>query len=134
MGHRRARLSVGRPFSRNRGYATWEVGSRLEGASPWGAMDMAGNVTEWVADRRDKKYYRSVLRKNLKGPATGDLRVLKGGAWFNSSEVLRAVFRTGFAPENASHGIDFRCAKTLSKGFVSLPRRGRGRAMWACRP
>ena len=34
----------------SRGYSTWEVGSRPRGASPYGAMDMAGNVMEWVAD------------------------------------------------------------------------------------
>ena len=116
----------------NRGYATWEVGSRPGGASPWGAMDMAGNVTEWVADRYGEKYYRSAPLKNPKGPAAGGLRVLKGGAWFNSSQLLRAAFRTGYAPENANHGIGFRCVKTLSKGLVNTPRPSR--AMWARRP
>ncbi|MBT3350666.1 MAG: SUMF1/EgtB/PvdO family nonheme iron enzyme [Nitrospinaceae bacterium] len=116
----------------NKGYATWEVGSRPKGASPWGAMDMAGNVTEWVADRYDEKYYRRAPLKNPKGPEAGGLRVLKGGAWFNSSQLLRAAFRTGFAPESANHGIGFRCVKTLSRGFVGMPHPSR--AMWAHRP
>jgi formylglycine-generating enzyme required for sulfatase activity len=108
----------------NRGYSTWEVGSRLEGASPYGAMDMAGNVTEWVADRYSGSYYKSKSAplENPKGPSLGGLRVLRGGAWFNSPALLRAAFRTGFDPNASNHGVGFRCAKSALKGFVRLRR------------
>jgi formylglycine-generating enzyme required for sulfatase activity len=102
----------------SRGYTTWKVGSRPLGASPYGAMDMAGNVMEWVADWYSGGYYGEAHPKNPKGPKAGKLRVLRGGAWFNSKVLLRAAFRTGFAPGDSNHGIGFRCAKTASKGFV----------------
>ncbi len=106
----------------NRGFSTWEVGSRPRGASPYGAMDMAGNVTEWVADRYSGSYYKSAPIENPKGPSLGGLRVLRGGAWFNSTVLLRAAFRTGFDPNASNHGVGFRCAKSALKGFVRLRR------------
>jgi formylglycine-generating enzyme required for sulfatase activity len=64
----------------SRGYATWEVGSRPLGASPYGAMDMAGNVTEWVADRYSHVYYRNAPAKNPRETLGGrDARVARRG-------------------------------------------------------
>jgi formylglycine-generating enzyme required for sulfatase activity len=105
----------------SRGYATWEVGSRPLGASPYGAMDMAGNVTEWVADRYSHVYYRNAPAKNPRGPSAGEMRVLRGGAWFNSWATIRAAFRTGFEPGKSHQGVGFRCAKTVARGFVEAP-------------
>ncbi len=102
----------------SRGFSTWEVGSRLEGASPYGAMDMAGNVTEWVADWYSDRYYRSAPSRSPKGPAKGKVRVIRGGAWFNSNVLLRSAFRTGFDPRRSNHGVGFRCAKTATASFV----------------
>jgi formylglycine-generating enzyme required for sulfatase activity len=102
----------------NRGYSTWEVGSRPLGSSPYGVLDMAGNVTEWVSDRYSGSYYRIAPSKDPKGPSTGYLRVLRGGAWFNSPALLRAAFRTGFDPNETNHGVGFRCAKSATRGFV----------------
>jgi sulfatase modifying factor 1 len=117
----------------NRGFSTWEVGSRPRGASPYGAMDMAGNVTEWVADRYSGTYYRISPPKNPKGPSGGGLRVLRGGAWFNSTMLLRAAFRTGFDPNETNHGVGFRCAKSALKGFVRLRPRARYQVVGAGR-
>jgi formylglycine-generating enzyme required for sulfatase activity len=115
----------------SRGFATWEVGSCPLGVSPYGAMDMAGNVMEWVADWYSGGYYEKAPPKNPKGPKAGKLRVLRGGAWFNSRVLLRSAFRTGFSPGGSNHGIGFRCAKTASSGFVEAPAR---RARMARRP
>jgi len=60
---------------------TSPVGSYLNGASPYGALDMAGNVWEWVADWYDANYYANVPRNNPKGPTSGQYRVLRGGSW-----------------------------------------------------
>jgi formylglycine-generating enzyme required for sulfatase activity len=105
----------------SRGYSTWEVGSRPKGASPYGAMDMAGNVMEWVADWYVGKYYSTAPDRNPKGPPEGSLRVLRGGAWFNSGALLRAAFRTGFEPDETNHGVGFRCTKSTSLGLVRAP-------------
>ena len=61
---------------------TAPVGSFPAGASPYGVMDMAGNVWEWCADWYDKDYYSSQSsQQNPKGPDSGTYRVLRGGSW-----------------------------------------------------
>ena len=60
---------------------TSPVGSYAAGASPYGVMDMAGNVWEWVNDWYDENYYSHSPASNPPGPATGDTRVLRGGSW-----------------------------------------------------
>lgn len=101
-----------------KGFATWRVGSRPLGASPYGAMDMAGNAMEWVADWYRGNFYAHMPSRNPKGPDTGRLKVLRGGAWFNSRFLMRVAFRTGFAPYESNHGVGFRCARPAVAGVV----------------
>ena len=78
---------------------TTEVGRYPEGASPYGAMDMAGNVWEWVADWFGS--YSSGVVNNPQGPSTGDYRVLRGGSWYADGSYLRASDRGSSAPLRA---------------------------------
>lgn len=57
------------------------VGSYPGDISPYGAHDMAGNVCEWCADWFDKKYYGKSPRRNPTGPASGQVRALRGNSW-----------------------------------------------------
>ena len=57
------------------------VGSLPDGASPYGALDMAGNVEEWVADWYDEGYYSQSPFRNPQGPESGDRQALRGGAF-----------------------------------------------------
>jgi eukaryotic-like serine/threonine-protein kinase len=68
-------------FAWNQG-DTAEVGSYPAGASPYGALDMAGNVWEWVNDWYDENYYESSPSENPQGPSSGDDRGLRGGSWY----------------------------------------------------
>jgi formylglycine-generating enzyme required for sulfatase activity len=85
------------------------VGSLPAGASPYGALDMAGNVYEWVLDWFAPDFYTiSPLDRPL-GPDTGLERVVRGGAWNSDSGSVRASNRFhAFPYRNDFDG--FRCA------------------------
>jgi len=92
--------------------SSWPVGSRPLGASPYGAMDMAGNVWNWVVDWYDEGYYKKSPDRNPTGPASGAARVLRGGSWHYYQSYLRSSARYGYAPFVRSSGVGFRCART----------------------
>ncbi len=90
---------------------TAPVGSFPEGASAVGALDMAGNVAEWVADWFSISYYAVSPGENPTGPASGTLRVVRGGAWgVGSPALLTSATRSRFAPTSEAAGLGFRCA------------------------
>jgi len=73
---------------------TAPVGSFPEGASPYGVLDMAGNVSEWVADWYSPEYYRDSPLENPTGPSEGEMRVARGGSWKNPFFGARSTNRT----------------------------------------
>jgi len=88
---------------------TVPVGSFPNGTSPYGALDMAGNVEEWVGDFFDSDYYSTSIGNNPTGPESGDYRVFRGGAWDNSEWNLRTARRFGFWPNSSHDRNGFRC-------------------------
>ncbi|MBI1930798.1 formylglycine-generating enzyme family protein [Candidatus Poribacteria bacterium] len=87
---------------------TAPVGQFPQGASPYGALDMAGNLWEWVADWYDPRYYQHGPNRNPKGPETGDGHVLRGGGWAENLDFTRCASRFGSNPGSLLRG--FRCA------------------------
>jgi formylglycine-generating enzyme required for sulfatase activity len=64
-----------------------------QGDSPYGCVDMTGNVWEWVADYYADRYYSSTPARNPTGPASGIARVLRGGSWDDQASDVRAAYR-----------------------------------------
>ena len=69
------------------------VGSYPTGASWVGANDMAGNAMEWVADWLAADYYATSPKTDPTGPATGTIKVEKGGWWGSNEFVARSAYR-----------------------------------------
>ncbi len=83
-----------------------------KGVSPYGAYQLAGNVSEWVSDWFDPDYYRKNIIENPQGPDTGELKVFRGGSWNEDPEVARSAGRNGGEPTRKSYLTGFRCAKS----------------------
>ena len=85
------------------------VGSYPEGASWVGALDMAGNAMEWVADWLGEDYYASSPTEDPTGPAGGRNKVEKGGWWGSNEFVARSAYRHYEDPPTyQDHHIGFR--------------------------
>jgi formylglycine-generating enzyme required for sulfatase activity len=92
---------------------TAEVGSYIDGVSPYGAYDMVGNVWEWVSDWYSSTYYSVSPANNPQGPSSGKFRALRGGFYFfNNHWFNSGTHRSGTARSYIyDHMIGFRCAK-----------------------
>jgi serine/threonine-protein kinase len=91
-----------------------EVGSSPAGASPYGALDMAGNVWEWVNDWFSANYYGISPSRNPQGPSSGTNRVLRGGSWNYDSGYVRSAYRYWNKPDSQTNYFGFRCAAGTS--------------------
>jgi formylglycine-generating enzyme required for sulfatase activity len=87
------------------------VGAFPSGASPYGCLDMAGNVWEWCADWYAAQYYLRAPAANPKGPQDGTSRVARGGSYLTAPKDTTCVTRGQFFPENKGTSLGFRCAK-----------------------
>ena len=98
-------------FNRNVGDTT-PVGEYPKGASPYGVLDMAGNVWEWVNDWYSKDYYRVSPGANPQGPETGERRVLRGGSWNYSGSNVRSALRFDNFPDYWDNYLGFRWVRS----------------------
>lgn len=89
------------------------VGSFKEGMSPYGVMDMAGNVWEWTSD-----WYRSYPNGTFQSALFGEKqKVFRGGGGGRVGHYAlplfyRSAYRSSIAPEQAFADLGFRCAKS----------------------
>jgi serine/threonine-protein kinase len=95
----------------NDGFAQWtSVGSYPDGESWCGALDMAGNVWEWVSDWWSEGYYARSPTDNPQGPDSGTLHIARGGSWFDEGRQARLASWKGLTPSSyRMHWVGFRC-------------------------
>jgi formylglycine-generating enzyme required for sulfatase activity len=86
---------------------TTAVGSFPAGASPYGVLDMAGNVAEWTTD-----WFKAYPGGDFYSPYFGEkYRVIRGGGWFSDQSLVRTTERSASAVELANDDVGFRCAR-----------------------
>lgn len=90
---------------------TTAVDEPQAGTSYYGALNMAGNVWEWVADWYDPDYYANSPAQNPSGPTSGEYKIRRGGGWDSISQDLRLTTRASGSPQHYFDGqMGFRCA------------------------
>jgi formylglycine-generating enzyme len=94
------------------------AGSLAAGASPYGVLDMAGNVAEWVSDWYSPSYYGrpEAAGPDPAGPATGTEKVTRGGSWDTVPFFTRTVHRQSRDPLSPTAAIGFRCVADANSG------------------
>ena len=102
---------------------TTPVGAYPRGASAGGALDLAGNVSEWVADWFDPEAYADDPDVDPTGPEEGALfhdgvgefvtRIARGGGFLHDATGIQVAFRTPEPEGGSSNGVGFRCARPL---------------------
>jgi acetoin utilization deacetylase AcuC-like enzyme/formylglycine-generating enzyme required for sulfatase activity len=102
-------------FADNAQKKTHPVGQKKP--NPWGLYDMHGNVAEWCNDMFGKEYYHSSASANPRGPAEGEMYVLRGGSWKGSAEVLTSFHRVAENP-----GFSDACLAPDTMGFRCVRR------------
>jgi formylglycine-generating enzyme required for sulfatase activity len=89
---------------------TAPVGTFQTDRSPFGVMDGAGNVMEWVSDWYGETYYKYSQERNPPSPEFGTYRVLRGGGYTTTGGDIRVTSRSKMMPDFRDETIGFRCA------------------------
>ena len=91
------------------------VQSLIEGQSPYGLHNMAGNVKEWVDDWYDREYYKEQSEyANPRGPIGGEFKGVRGGSWRDLKGFIYSSFRNNGNPQSRMDDYGFRCAKNAT--------------------
>jgi len=93
------------------------VGSYPEGVSPYGVLDMTGNVAEWVNDHFEFDYYTYAPNHNPRGPKQVLDHGLRGGSFADPAEFTTTYFRNSSHSVLPNYRVGFRCALTWSEDF-----------------
>jgi formylglycine-generating enzyme required for sulfatase activity len=105
---------------------TAPAGSFVNGASSYGALNMASNIEEWVSDWYIRHYnfpgyYDQPPAFNPQGPSMGERRILRGDSWYSSTVWLELsgpegrskAIRSSGNPTETNNLVGFRCAQSV---------------------
>ncbi len=81
------------------------------GTSPYGALNMSGNVREWIADWYAEDYYLVMPYANPIGAETGTERSLRSGSYSEDKIEIAVTNRLRHEPQSAGLSRGFRCAE-----------------------
>ncbi len=96
--------------------ASAPAGSFKADMSPYGVMDGAGNVMEWVQDWYAERSYKELSDRNPPSPEYGVYRTMRGGAYTTTGGDLRLTSRSKMVPDFRDETIGFRCAMSVENG------------------
>jgi formylglycine-generating enzyme required for sulfatase activity/serine/threonine protein kinase len=97
-------------FDGNSGGTTHPVGQKQ--ANGYGLYDMSGNVWEWSWDWYDSSTYSIGAEADPAGPASGSLRVRRGGGWYYDPQSARVALRDYSTPGHRGSILGFRLLRT----------------------
>ncbi len=85
------------------------------GASPFGVLQMEGNVREWMQDWFSRVYYFASPYRNPQGPESGKTKVLRGASYNDNEHGVLVFVRFDHVPTSRGANRGFRCAETASQ-------------------
>ena len=91
------------------------VASILEAVSPYGALDMAGNISEWVSDNYSSAYYLASPSKDPKGPPFATSKSFRGGDYEKDAKGVRCSARDFLQPTSFQPNVGFRCCQDIEE-------------------
>ncbi len=80
--------------------------------SPYGLLQMSGNVRQWMSDWYQRTYYSISPYKNPQGPDSGEYKSLRGGAFDDDFQEVETTYRAYHEPTSAGQERGFRCVQS----------------------
>ena len=93
----------------------------------WGLYDMHGNVSEWCSDWKSGAY-QAAKEMDPRGPEKGQMRVVRGGGWFDPPRICRSAHRHGSGPDMRNADIGFRVVVTVEPSTTAKSQPATGAA------
>ena len=91
-----------------------------QSASYYGALDMAGNAYEWVADWYDAAYYQNSPEKNPPGPEDGTKKSVRSSGYKTDAKDTAVAIRHAYDPQEQHSDLGFRCVVDKPDQFAAF--------------